>query len=68
MYGNRSAAWMMLKAYKQCAEDCQTALSLDAQFNKIRVRLIKALIALGEFIKAKQHILILLFIFIFIFS
>lgn len=57
MYGNRSAAWMMLKAYKQCVEDCQTALSLDPKFTKIRQRLIKALIALGEFLKAKISII-----------
>eukprot|EP00026_Physarum_polycephalum_P004455 Phypoly_transcript_04474.p1 GENE.Phypoly_transcript_04474~~Phypoly_transcript_04474.p1 ORF type:complete len:222 (+),score=42.48 Phypoly_transcript_04474:22-666(+) len=60
MYGNRSAAWMMLKAYKQCVEDCQTALSLDPKFTKIRQRLIKALIAQGEFLKAKINIKALL--------
>jgi hypothetical protein len=56
MYGNRSAAWMMLKAYQQCVEDCQTALTLDPKFTKIRQRLVKALIAQGEFLKAKISI------------
>jgi DnaJ family protein C protein 7 len=60
MYGNRSAAWMMLKAYNKCVEDCQTALTLDPKFTKIRQRLIKGLIALGEFLKAKINIKTLL--------
>ncbi len=49
---------MMLKAYKQCVEDCNTALSIDEGFTKARQRLVKALIQLGEFSKAKGRILL----------
>eukprot|EP01111_Echinosteliopsis_oligospora_P013645 TRINITY_DN4942_c0_g1_i2.p1 TRINITY_DN4942_c0_g1~~TRINITY_DN4942_c0_g1_i2.p1 ORF type:complete len:457 (+),score=124.89 TRINITY_DN4942_c0_g1_i2:93-1463(+) len=56
LYGNRSAAWFMLKAYKQCSDDCFSALNIDSSLVKIRQRLTKSLLAQGEFTSAKQNI------------
>jgi len=59
LLGNRSASWFMLKAYKQCVDDCVLALGMNASFSTVRTRLVKALIALGQFEKAKEHLYIL---------
>ncbi|KAG0230765.1 hypothetical protein BGW41_002401 [Actinomortierella wolfii] len=47
-FGNRSAALMMLKKYKEAASDCQTAISLDPNFNKAYLRMAKCQLQLGN--------------------
>ena len=47
-YGNRGAAWLMVGAAKECAEDCRRAVSLDPGYVKGHLRLAKALRELSD--------------------
>lgn len=35
LYGNRAAAYLMLREYSQAVSDCQKAISLDPKFLKV---------------------------------
>jgi len=47
-YGNRAAAWLMVGAAQECAEDCKRAIQLDSGYVKGYVRLAKALVELSR--------------------
>ena len=47
-YGNRAAAWLMVGAAQECAEDCKRAIQLDSGYVKGYVRLAKALVELSD--------------------
>ena len=50
-YGNRAAAWVMLKEFKKAAEDCAEGLKLEkkvGELDKLRLRHANALAQLGR--------------------
>ena len=50
-YGNRAAAWVMLKEFKKAAEDCTEGLKLEkkvGELDKLRLRHANALAQLGR--------------------
>lgn len=47
-YGNRGAAWLMVGAAKECADDCRRAVALDPGYAKGHLRLAKALCDLSD--------------------
>jgi DnaJ family protein C protein 7 len=47
-YGNRGAAWLMVGAAKECADDCRRAISLDPAYAKGHLRLAKALCEMSD--------------------
>ena len=54
-YGNRSAAWLMLKEYRRCVSDCIEGIKREAsvgQMDKLRQRHASALAATGAFDEA----------------
>lgn len=54
-YGNRAAAWMMIKEYRRAIADCIEGISFEKSIgalDKLRVRHASALIAMGESNKA----------------
>jgi DnaJ family protein C protein 7 len=54
-YGNRAAAWMMLKEYKRAISDCLDGISHEmncGQLDKLRIRHCSALAAMGNIDKA----------------
>jgi DnaJ homolog subfamily C member 7 len=53
-YGNRSAAFLRIGEYARCLEDCATALSLNPMHMKVRERQVRAQMALGQLIEAKD--------------
>ena len=51
-YGNRSAAWLMLKEYSRVIADCNKGIELEkvpGEMNKLRKRKCDALLAIGKF-------------------
>eukprot|EP00899_Mesostigma_viride_P028991 jgi/Mesvir1/9277/Mv03137-RA.2 len=54
-YGNRAAAYLMLKKYDQALADCLSALNIDSNFLKAHVRAIKAYVCLGELVAARAQ-------------
>ena len=55
-YGNRAAAWLMVGAAKECAEDCRRAVSLDPGYIKGHLRLAKALTELSDVAGAEESL------------
>ena len=56
-YGNRAAAWMMLKEYKRAISDCVDGIRLEkipGQLDKLRMRHSAALASMGEHEKALE--------------
>jgi DnaJ homolog subfamily C member 7 len=54
-YGNRSAAWLMMKEYKRCVADCVEGIKYEetpGQLDKLRQRHASALAANGAFEEA----------------
>lgn len=52
-YGNRAAAFIMLKKYADAAEDCRQAIRTDEKFAKAYARGVQALVQLGQLREAK---------------
>lgn len=48
-YGNRAAAYMMIKKYKEAIEDSKSAVDIDPNFVKGYLREGKSLLALGDY-------------------
>eukprot|EP01006_Ploeotia_vitrea_P051941 TRINITY_DN67620_c1_g11_i1.p1 TRINITY_DN67620_c1_g11~~TRINITY_DN67620_c1_g11_i1.p1 ORF type:complete len:574 (-),score=54.36 TRINITY_DN67620_c1_g11_i1:200-1921(-) len=55
-YGNRAAAWLMLRQYWECIKDCRQATELDPNYTRGHVRLVKAFCELGQFDAAASHL------------
>ncbi|KAK9767914.1 hypothetical protein K7432_001837 [Basidiobolus ranarum] len=59
-YGNRAAASMMLRKYKDAVEDCRKAISLDANFMKGYFRLARCYLALGSLSESSRQFSLIL--------
>lgn len=58
-YGNRAAAWMMLKEHEKALQDCDKALEFEVQagsMNKIRQRKVNAMFNLGQYDQADKFL------------
>ena len=59
MYGNRAAAWLMIKEFKRAAADCDEGIKLEktpGQLDKLRMRKATALANLGDLAGAAAYL------------
>ena len=55
-YGNRAACYMMLNKYRDALDDARKSVSLDSNFVKGYVRILKCALALGDVTMAEQSV------------